>query len=119
MQSLQEVQQQEQLQEASPDSSDDSAIDQSPAHISLDSQNGTRGDASQNGAVTGADEVPDFTDANGAIKDGPPEWVCVVETRQEAERIAGLLCGRYKDELFGCDTEVGSGFLLTDEQSSH
>ena len=33
--------------------------------------------------------------------------MCVVETRQEAERVAGLLCGKYKDELFGCDTEVG------------
>lgn len=36
----------------------------------------------------------------------PPPGVWVVDSVAEAERVVQLLCGRYRDRTFGCDTEV-------------
>ncbi|KAK9789941.1 hypothetical protein WJX73_004973 [Symbiochloris irregularis] len=86
------------LNSSSADSSYDSTLE--PA-----SQNG-RGAETQNGAVVPSGEVPDFSLSESARSASAPPWVCVVETPSEARRVAGLLCGKYKDQLFACDTET-------------
>ena len=70
-------------------------------------------------AALEAGALPAETQAPGSEARPPtgareaPADVCVVDTPEEARRVARLLSGRYRERVFACDTEARRCGLLS------
>lgn len=64
------------------------------------------GEAHEAGAPPAEAQAPGSEALPAPAAKGPPADVCVVDTPEEARRVARLLSGRYRERAFACDTEA-------------